>query len=92
MKLIALTAALATMVGFASANTYTYSDNLKALYGIICTPHDQKIDLNYDAVTKVYTDSGSKYIDNSIFQFVTGYSLGTLAQQNITGSSCFVQA
>lgn len=82
MKLTLLAATL-SLIGYATA---TYSANLETIYGYMCKPHAQmEKQSDGTAVATLYTD-------NSIFQLVTGYALGTQVDQNVTDSTCFGQA
>lgn len=90
MKLIALTAIVA-LTGIANA---AYSANLQSLYGYVCESNAQKANLVYDATTNPpsYTSGSTLYTDNSIYQILTGFALGTQVEQNVTDSTCFGQA
>lgn len=81
-----LTLVLATALTFAGYATATYSVDLTTLYSMVCAPNDQ-MSLHTDG-----TAATSLYADNSFFQLVTGYALGTQVEQNVTDSTCFQQA
>jgi hypothetical protein len=82
---ITLALAVLSLAGYASA---TYSDNLKTLYGYVCDEYEQMS--MYTAGDS--TAPESLYSDNSIFQMITGYNLGTQVERGVTTSTCFGQA
>lgn len=104
MKLtILLSSALLATIGYAQTNTtdnststnttaatstpvYVYSTGLADLYGMVCQ------DNNQSRLMANLTAGGQLFYDNSPFQFITGYALGTQVQANVTDSTCFGQA
>ena len=84
MKLT-LALAVLSLAGYASA---TYSANLQALYAFVCDNNEQmSMHTAGDSTAPV-----SLYSDNSVFQMITGYNLGTQVERGVTDSTCFGQA
>ena len=84
MKLtIALSAIALACVGTVNA----YSANLDGLYGLVCATHAQA-----EATSASGATGTDLFTDTSIFQVITGYALGTQVEQNVTESTCFIQA
>ena len=75
-----------TVAATTAAVTNGYSVTLHNLYAGFCQETTQS------SLASDGTSSGALFTDNSPFQFVTGFALGTQVQQNVTESDCFIQA
>lgn len=74
-------------ISLAALQANAYSTELDTLYGTFCSDTAQAAyDPSDDTVT------GDLYTDNSPFQYVTGFALGSQLQQGATSSTCFAQS
>jgi hypothetical protein len=85
MKLIATALTVLTVASYANAYTFVPTpDGLKSLYTTLGFATTIQLS-SKDGTTEVYND-------NSPFQFVTGFALGTQVDPLTTESTCYGQA
>jgi len=74
-------------ISLAALQANAYSADLETFYGKFCSSTAQAA---YDPSDSSVT--GDLYTDNSPFQYVTGFALGSQLQQYATTSTCFAQS